>query len=202
MVDKYEVTPDEYPLPVVRGEALIAVMDAYTKDDDGVSERVEIDAEAAFEFMAAHNFGIVDAIDGTLRTAGYGADTIGVTKLSMALTHALLHAQARIDRGLPGIDPSSDEYFLPVVTQDAALAYFTGEVAAAQALGINPYDELQQRNEFIPFVVRNCTELPIGSGPAGGRASYAAEFAAIATHGLLREQATMDAFGQGGSPVS
>ena len=203
MVDRHEGMPDEYPLPVVGGEAANVVMDAIVVGDDGVSERVTVNAQAEFEFMRRHNPEIFEAIAGTIESTGLlDAETAGAAKLGMGVTHALLHAQARVDKGLPPIDPDSDEYHLPVVTREAALSFFTGEAARQRAMGAEtPFDDFQEHNPFIPFILRNVSGLPIGTGMHGGAASYVAEFAAITTQGLLREQATMDAFAGGNGPL-
>jgi hypothetical protein len=197
VTDRHETAPDEYPLPVVTAAAAEAVMGFIAEREDHVEG-----IEAAFDFAKDNNGELVMEIGEMLLALGYTDPESRAAALSaVGITHMLLHAQARIDRGLPPVDMTSDEYFLPVVTEDGVSAALAGADERAAAIGMTLFEELEASNRWLVDVQRGLG-YPIGYN-ALGSATQAAEIATVATHAMLREQASIDALNAqfGGGPL-
>jgi hypothetical protein len=185
--------PSDYPLPVVDTKGFSEAAEFVTADGpDAVSTNIE----RAFRIAQINNRIMTATVADVLQTNGYvEQEAMSAALTSVGLTHLLLHTQARINQGIAGVDMSDDRYTLPIVAETTVDAFFAGASERAIATGRTPYDDLAAQNPLIPQAL-SLFELPIGNGHAATRPNQAAEIAAIAAHGLLREQATIDAMNQ------
>jgi hypothetical protein len=194
MADRHETAPGEYPLPRVGTDALRDVLNfiGFTGEPSAQDPALRY----GLGFIEAHNNGMKQAVAEMLAARGLRSrECIRAALVSMVATHTLLHAQARIDRGLPAIDRDSDQYFLPVVTDDTINAVTAGATERAQAMGMDTYQDLVTDNASIPYAL-TVLGYPVVGSRGGNLACQAAEITAITIHAMLREQGEIDALNQ------